>query len=82
MSIDYEDATILEIMVVRSLQNKALDFDPPWTRHSPEIPSIEEIREKLDAPSGENLGEFAGHLWEAVDEWVYDNFPQFRYEED
>jgi hypothetical protein len=79
MSTDYEDASILEIMVLRSLQHKAEDFEQA---DRPPLPSFHEIETKLNTPSGDSLGEFMGHMWEAVDEWVYDNFPQFRYEED
>jgi hypothetical protein len=77
-TIDYEDASILEIMVLRSLEHKAGDFEE---QDRPRIPSGREVQEKLDEPSGESLGEFAGHLWDAVDEWVYDNFPQFHKED-
>jgi hypothetical protein len=72
------EVTILEEMILRSLQHKADDFD---LEYRPAIPPFHEIQEKLDTPEGQSLADFMGHMWEAVDEWVFDNFPTFRYDD-
>lgn len=73
-----EDQSVLEIMVVRTLQHKADDFEQ---EARPPLPSFHEIQEKLDSPEGQSLADFMGHVWEAVDEWCFDNFPQFNYDD-
>ena len=68
--IDYESLSTAEIMVLRELRRRSDDLNEP-----PPMPSMKEI---TDAVENSHLNEGLDIIWDAVGDFVYDEFPEFR----